>query len=96
MTEEIMDTQETYQIQIFFTPGALFGSARKRLRTIRFLLIAPLSLIILLALPIPSLAQSALTDDTHVTMSHGAANHGSNPNLRVSSSNSVRRRHARN
>jgi len=79
-----MGTRETYQRQSFFTPGALFGSARKRLRTMRFLLTAPSSLIILLTLPILSLAQSALTDDAHITISHGGANHGSNPNLSVS------------
>jgi hypothetical protein len=56
----------------------------------RFLVTAPLSLIILLALPIPSLAQSALTDDATVSTFHGSANqggganHGSNPNLSVS------------
>jgi hypothetical protein len=79
-----MDTREKYQTQLFFTPEALFGSARKWMRTRRFLLTAPLSLIILLMLPIPSLAQSALTDDAHVSLFQGAANHGANPNLRVS------------
>src|SRR5262245_1515436 len=82
--EEIMDTREAYQTQSFFTPGALFGGARKLLRTMRFLLTAPLSLIILLALTIPSLAQSALTDDATVSTFNGGANHGSNPNLSVS------------
>src|SRR5215468_7808694 len=62
-TEEIMDTQKTHQTKLFFTPAALFGSARKRMRTRRFPLTAPLSLIILLMLPIFSLAQSTLTDD---------------------------------
>jgi hypothetical protein len=84
-----MDTQETYQTQSFFTPEALFGSARNWLRTRRFLLTAPLSLIILMTLPIPSLAQAALTDDAHVLISNGAANHGDNPNLSVSSRENI-------
>jgi hypothetical protein len=85
-----MDTRETYQRQSFFLLGALFGSARERLRTMRFLVTAPLSLIILLTLPTPSFAQSALTDDATVPTFHGSANHGgganhgSNPNLSVS------------
>jgi len=78
-----MDTQDKYQTQLFFTSEALFGSAR-RLRTVRFLLTAPLSLIILLMLPIPTLAQSALTDDAHVLLFQGDTNHGAEPNLSVS------------
>jgi hypothetical protein len=79
-----MDTGKKYQTKLFFTTEALFGDARKRLRTRRFLLTASFSLIILVMLPIPSLAQSALTDDAHVSLFHGAANHGANPNLNVS------------
>src|SRR5215475_8405960 len=83
-TEEIMDTQETYQTKLFFAPEALFGGARKRLRTMRFPLTAPLLLIILLMLPISSLAQSALTDDAHVLLFQGDKNNGAEPKLSVS------------
>src|SRR5215510_5074446 len=84
-TEEIMDTQETYQTQSFFTPEAPFYGARNRLWTSRFLLTAPLSLIILLTLPISSLAQSALADDAYVLLFQGDKNTGAEPNLSVSS-----------
>src|SRR5262245_52583900 len=80
-----MDTQKTHQTKLFFTPAALFGSARKRLRTRRFPLTAPLSLIILLMLPIFSLAQSTLTDDAHVLLFQGDKNNGAEPKLSVSS-----------
>src|SRR5262249_38999543 len=52
--------------------------------TVRFLLAAPLSLIILLMAPIPTLAQSALTDDAYVLLSQGDTNHGAEPILSVS------------
>jgi hypothetical protein len=78
-----MDTRDKYRAQLFFISEALFGSAR-RLRTVRFLLTAPLSLIILLMSPIPTLAQSALTDDAHVLLFQGDTNHGAEPNLSVS------------
>jgi hypothetical protein len=54
------------------------------LRTRRFLLTVPLSLLILLALPSLSLAQSALTDDVHVSLSEDKSNNGASPNLSVS------------
>jgi hypothetical protein len=79
-----MDSQDTYQTKLFFTPEAPFGSARKRPWTRRFLLTAPLSLIILLALPISSLAQSALTDDAYVLLFQGDKNNGAERNLSVS------------
>jgi hypothetical protein len=84
-----MDTQQKYQIQLFFTSEALFGSARNLLRTWRFLLTAPLSLIILLTLSISTLAQSALTDDAHVSLFHGKTNDGANPNLSVSAQENI-------
>src|SRR5262249_29169582 len=79
-----MNTRKKYQTQLFFTSEALIGSARKPLRTVRFLLAAPLSLIILLMAPIPTLAQSALTDDAYVLLSQGDTNHGAEPILSVS------------
>ena len=53
-------------------------SRRYLLKTALFLLLA------LVAVPSSSLAQSALTDDAHVSLSQTGANHGANPNLRVS------------
>src|SRR5262249_26857732 len=82
--EEIINTPKKNQTQLFFTSEALIGSARKLLRTGRFLLAAPLSLIILLMAPIPTLAQSALTDDAHVILFQGDTNHGAEPILSVS------------
>src|SRR4030095_14475739 len=83
-TKRIIDTREPYQTQLCLAPEALFGNARNRQRTMRFLLTAPFSLIILLTLPILSLAQSALTDDAHVSLSQGNANYGAKSNLSVS------------
>src|SRR5262245_9377927 len=69
---------------LFFTPEPLSGRARKSLRTRRFVLHAPLSLLILLMLPIISLAQSTLTDDAYVSLGQDKSNHGASPNLSVS------------
>ena len=86
LSEEIMDNQGTYQTQLFFPPEPLFSNVRKRLRTSRSLLTAPLLLFILLMLPIYSPVQSAPTGDAHVSLFPGAANHGAKQNLRVCSS----------
>src|SRR5882724_1556238 len=79
----------SYQEQSLFTSDAQFGRAPGRKRTRTFLLNTLLSLIVLLALSSASLAQSALTDDAHVFLLQGNANHGTDPNLNVSSTENI-------
>ena len=78
-----MNSQETTQGQSLFIRNEQCGSAGRRRRTRSFLLAALWSLMVLLSGS--SFAQSALTDDAHVALSQGNANHGANPHLHVSS-----------
>ena len=74
--------ETTYRVQSLFIRDRKSASARGRLRTGSFLWTALLALVVLLALPGASFAQSALTDDAD---SKGGSTH----NLSLSSSNNV-------
>src|SRR6266481_1588816 len=76
-----MNSQETYQGQPLFIRDEQFRSAQRQLQTTSSLWRSLLSLIVLLALPCASFAQSALTDD--------ADTRGSNPNLDLSATSNV-------
>ncbi len=84
-----MNFQETYQAQSLFIRLEQLWTAPRRLKIRGFLWTALLGLVVLLALPTASSAQSALTDDAHVPLSQGNANHGPNPNLNVSSAENI-------
>lgn len=83
-----MNSQDTYQEQSLFIRDGQLGGVRKRPRTRSFLFVALWSLLVLLTLPSSSSAQSALTDDAHITTAPKStnSNFGTNPNLSVSSS----------
>jgi len=68
---------------------AATASACGRLSVRGFMLPALLLLSAFTLLPGGARAQSALTDDAHVSLSSGNANHGSKPNLNISSSENV-------
>lgn len=69
----------------FSAPGpgaAVWGESAARTVILRTLL----SIATLMLIPAVTPAQSALSDDAHVSLAYPSANHGSNPNLSVSSS----------
>jgi hypothetical protein len=82
-------TETAREGQSRFIRNSQFGSRRRRLRTSGSLLTALLSLVVWLAFASASFAQSALTDDAHVSLSQGNANHGANPNLNVSPAENI-------
>ena len=77
----MMNTQEMYKGQSLFSRSGQFGCVQTWPRTRSLLFTALWSLLVLLALPGASFAQSALADD--------ADTKGSNPNLDLSSTSNV-------
>jgi hypothetical protein len=85
-----MNSQETSQGQSLFIRDEPFGSVRGR-RARSGLSTLLLALVVLLALPCASFAQSALTDDAQTSTAPKStdSNFGANPNLSVSAAGNV-------
>ncbi len=85
-----MNLQESSQRQSLFICEQ-FGSVQRRLKARSFLWTSLLSLIVLLALPNVSFAQSPLTDDANTSTAPKSTdtNFGTNPNLNVFAAGNV-------